>query len=293
MKNISYFLMLFTAALLVSMPAAAQNKGLLWQISGKNIKHPTYLYGTIHLFDTSLYKVPAPVMAKLSQVKKVYFELPFSDGTLAEQRKYAIVADSTQQINKLMDTASLAKFNAAIKGHPATKALGAAIYRFKPIFITPMLLTNSKTVTIDMEMFKQASKQKIAVGGLETVAEQMKAIEAIPMAKQVQMMETFLKEYKGADSTIKKITEAYVKQDVDNLLEAMGEGEPVDASFNKTVLVSRNIIMANRINKAVGGQSTMFAVGAGHLGGADGLIALLRKKGYTLKAIPFKFTKAN
>jgi len=293
MKQTSIIFILLIAALLGSLPVAAQNKGLLWQIGGKNIKHPTYLYGTIHLFDTSLYKVPAPLMAKLSQVKKVYFELAFNEGTLAEQRKHATVADSTQQINKLMSPASLAKFNAAIKNHPATKALGPAIYRFKPIFISPMLLTNGKTVTIDMEMFNLASKRKIAVGGLETVAEQMKAVDAIPMAKQVKMMETFLKDYKGADPTIKKITEAYVKQDVDHLLEAMGDGEAVDANFNKTVLVNRNIIMANRIDKAAGGQSTMFAVGAGHLGGTDGLISLLRKKGYKLNAIPFKFAKAD
>lgn len=293
MKTTAYVLMILIAVMFGLEPGMAQTKGLLWQISGKNIKQPTYLYGTIHMFDTSMYKVPSIVMSKLSTVKKVYFELAFNEGTLAEQRQHAMVADSTQQIDKLMDAASLAKFNDAIKDHPATKKLGPLIYRFKPIFITPMLLTNGKTVTIDMEMFKQASKQKIAVGGLETVAEQMKAIDAMPMDKQVKIMEVFLKQYKGPGPAIRKITEAYVKQDVDHLTEAMGEGGPVDANFNKVVLVNRNRIMASRISKAVGGESMMFAVGAGHLGGDNGLIALLLKKGYTLTPISFKFAKAD
>jgi uncharacterized protein len=75
------FLMIF---MLLAVEADAQNKGLLWQISGKNIRQPTYLYGTIHLFDTSLYKIPQPVTAKLAQVKKVYFELDLGKMNPAE-----------------------------------------------------------------------------------------------------------------------------------------------------------------------------------------------------------------
>ncbi|MDT3405156.1 TraB/GumN family protein [Mucilaginibacter terrae] len=46
------------------------------------------------------------------------------------------------------------------------------------------------------------------------------------------------------------------------------------------------------MEKLIGKKSTMVAVGAGHLGGAKGLIALLKAKGYQLKNIPFSFVKA-
>ncbi len=292
MKKIAYILLLISISTSGILSAKAKEKGLLWQISGKRIKNPTYLFGTIHLFDTSLYKLPQKVMERLGQVKKVYFELEFSDKTLAEQRRYAMVTDTMQQINKLMHPGALAKFNTAIKDHPATKKLGKAIYKFKPIFITPMLLTNGKTVTVDMEMYKLASASGVAVGGLETVAEQMKAIDAVPMTKQVKMMEAFLEDYRGPDPIIKKMTEAYVKQDVDRLLASLSDDGSADANLDKNVIVGRNIKMAERIDKIAGGQSTMFAVGAGHLGGPQGLIELLRKKGYVLKAVPITFTAA-
>jgi uncharacterized protein YbaP (TraB family) len=51
--------------------------------------------------------------------------------------------------------------------------------------------------------------------------------------------------------------------------------------------------MANRIDGLVGKTSTMIAVGAGHLGGPKGLIALLKQKGYQIKNLPFTFTKAH
>ena len=68
---------------------------------------------------------------------------------------------------------------------------------------------------------------------------------------------------------------------------------PLDAGFNEALLTKRNIVMANRIDTLVGKTSTMIAVGAGHLGGPQGMIALLKKKGYQLKQVPFTFEKAN
>lgn len=274
-------------------PVKAQTKGLLWQITGKGIKQPTYLYGTIHLFDTTLYQLPQPVMAKLAQTKQVYFELDFGKLNPMEMMGFAMVKDSTQQLDKLLDAASLAKLKEIAKTSPMMQMMGPAMYRLKPIFLTTLLLNNGKAVTIDMEMYQRARQLKDSVGGLETVAEQMQAIEAISVADQAKMMQEYLKSYTGADETIKKLTEIYVKQDVEHLLEQMNDNTPLDADFNEALLIKRNIVMANRIDSLVGKTSTMIAVGAGHLGGKSGLIALLKKKGYQLKSVPFTFTKSH
>jgi uncharacterized protein YbaP (TraB family) len=283
----SCFLLLTTTLL------QAQTKGLLWQITSKGIKQPTYLYGTIHLFDTSLYRIPQPVMAKLAQTKQVYFELDFGKLNPMEMMGYAMVKDSSQYLDKLLDTASLSKLKGLVKTSPMMQMMGPALYRLKPIFLTSILLNNGKAVTIDMEMYKQAKELKDSVGGLETVAEQMQALDAISLASQAKMMQDYLKTYTSADATIKKLTEIYVKQDIDHLLEQMNDDAPLDAAFNEALLIKRNVVMANRIDGLVGKTSTMIAVGAGHLGGPKGLIALLKQKGYQIKNLPFTFTKAH
>lgn len=271
----------------------AQTKGLLWQITGKGIKQPTYLYGTIHLFDTSLYRLPQPVMAKLAQTKQVYFELDFGKLNPMEMMGYAMVKDSSQYLDKLLDTASLSKLKRLVKTSPMMQMLGPALYRLKPIFLTSILLNNGKAVTIDMEMYKQAKELKDSVGGLETVAEQMQALDAISLASQAKMMQDYLKTYTSADATIKKLTEIYVQQDTEHLLEKMNDDAPLDAAFNEALLIKRNVVMANRIDSLVGKTSTMIAVGAGHLGGPKGLIALLKQKGYQVKNVPFAFSKTH
>ncbi|MFD1258841.1 TraB/GumN family protein [Mucilaginibacter terrae] len=271
----------------------AQTKGLLWQISGKGIQQPTYLYGTVHLFDTSLYRIPQPVIDKLAQTKQVYFELDFGKLNPMEMLGYAMVKDSTQYLDKLLDSSSLRKLKELVKTSPMMQMMGPALYRLKPLFLTSLLLNNGKAVTIDMEMYKQAKELKDSVGGLETVAEQMQALNAISITSQAKMMQDYLKTYTSADATIKKLTEIYVKQDIEHLLEQMNDDAPLDAAFNEALLIKRNVVMANRIDSLVGKTSTMIAVGAGHLGGPKGLIALLKQKGYQIKNVPFTFTKAH
>lgn len=284
---------LLSLVLVTVQTTLAQTKGLLWQITGKNIKEPTYLYGTIHLYDTSMYQLPKPVLNKLSQTKQVYFELDFGKINPMDMMKYALVKDSTERLDKMLDAASLQKFREIAKSSYMLQMMGENMYRLKPIFLTTMLLNNGKSVAIDMEMYNRAKELKDSVGGIETVEEQMAAINALPAASQVRMVKEMLKTYTTADDAIKKLTSIYVKQEINSLLSEMNDGAPMDAAFNEALLNKRNIVMANRIDLLVGKTSTMIAVGAGHLGGPQGVIALLKRKGYQFKNVPFVFTKAH
>jgi len=293
MKKIFTICLGFVCLMLITAQTTlAQTKGLLWQITGKNIKQPTFLYGTIHLYDTSMYKLPEPVLAKLAQTKQVYFELDFGKINPMDMMKFALVKDSTERLDKLLDAASLQKFRDIAKSSAMLQMMGENMYRLKPIFLTTMLLNNGKSVAIDMEMYNRAKQLKDSVGGIETVEEQMAAINALPAASQAQMVKEMLKTYTTADEAIKKLTGIYVKQEINTLLSELNDGAPMDAAFNETLLDKRNVIMANRIDTLVGKTSTMIAVGAGHLGGPKGLIALLQKKGYQFKNVPFTFVKA-
>jgi uncharacterized protein YbaP (TraB family) len=49
--------------------------------------------------------------------------------------------------------------------------------------------------------------------------------------------------------------------------------------------------MAKRIDSIIQLQPTFNAIGAGHLPGKEGVVNLLRERGYTLKPVKFKFRK--
>ena len=57
------------------------------------------------------------------------------------------------------------------------------------------------------------------------------------------------------------------------------------ATAQKALITDRNKNMADRIDLLMKKQSIFIAVGAAHLGGEEGLVNLLKRKGYTLKEI--------
>lgn len=280
----SLFLLFVTA-----FNALAQNKGLLWQITGKNVKQPAYLFGTIHIYDTTRYRLPKAVFEKLGKVKQVYFELDFDQINYGEMMKGMIIADSNLYLNKLLDTASLTKFKSVIKSSPYAQMMGSMIYHIKPLLLSAVIMNTGKQTELDLELNKKAKTLHISTGGIETLAEQLAVINDIPIPQQADMLKKSLDEMASAQTMMDKMMNAYVKQDVDHLLQEMSGDTPIDPNFNKVFLTDRNHIMADRVVKLLAAKSTMIAVGAGHLGGKDGLIALLREKGYVLKAVPFSF----
>jgi hypothetical protein len=77
----------------------------------------------------------------------------------------------------------------------------------------------------------------------------------------------------------------YKAQDVEGLLKVMDESEWDFNGYEDILLANRNAAWVPIMEKAMQGKPTFFAVGAGHLGGAKGVLSLLKKKGYTVKAV--------
>ena len=274
--------------------SAQQKKGLLWEISGNGMKQPAYLFGTVHLYDTSLYQLPQPPFALLDKVKKVYFELDFGHIDPQEMMAAIFIEDSTQRIDKLLDPVSLAKLNEIIATSSTLKMFGDKVYSVKPFILLPLLMGNDgKTPSVDMELYKAALSKNDSVGGLETVKEQMAAIDAISTPVQIDMLRKSLAKGLSGQEMLNRLTNVYVKQDIESMLTDLNDDMPVDASFNEKLLIERNIVMADRIDILLHKESPLIAVGGGHLGAATGLIALLQKKGYKLKNIPFTIQKAH
>jgi uncharacterized protein YbaP (TraB family) len=76
----------------------------------------------------------------------------------------------------------------------------------------------------------------------------------------------------------------YKSQDLDALYQLMVES-PEMMDSQELLLDRRNRNWIPIMEPAMKKASTFFAVGAGHLGGSQGVLELLRKQGYKVKAI--------
>jgi len=89
-----------------------------------------------------------------------------------------------------------------------------------------------------------------------------------------------------------QLVRTYLAGDADDLLRFMYKDidpqDPFDRRFVQRLLVERNRRMAERIAARLRAQpetSCFFAIGAGHLGGKDGILKLLEKAGFRLRRV--------
>ena len=134
----------------------------------------------------------------------------------------------------------------------------------------------------EMEFNKMAKKQHKKTMGLETIDFQLSLFEKLPMSTQVGMLK---EDYQNNMSNYDTLLALYLKEDLEGLGAMMLEETAQYPEFNELLLLARNRSWIAPMSDQMQKESTFFAVGAGHLGGPEGVVALLKAQGYTLTPI--------
>jgi uncharacterized protein len=115
--------------------------------------------------------------------------------------------------------------------------------------------------------------------GIETIAEQLHAVDLIPLKEQAHMLleETVKPDSGGMD--MNDLLDVYKSGNLDSLYSMYRKGE-LSNEFNKALITDRNHRMADRIDSIAHTKSIFVAIGALHLPGPEGVLNLLRGKGY-------------
>jgi len=301
--RISLFLFLTATTFLFAQNAAVVNKqsfaptaeenALLWEISGNNLNAPSYLFGTIHMIGKEDFFLTKGTKEAIEKTQEVTFEINMEDMTdLTSQFSLlmeAFMADG-MTLKDLLDTADYH----LVQAHFNKIGLPLFLFeRMKPMFLTvladldmsPEAMSSGEIVSYEMKIMNIAKSENKEIGGLETAEYQMSMFDSIPYKAQAEMLVESIKSSANGDEEFEKMVELYKKQDLHGLYEMIeGEDEGI-SQYEELLLVNRNKnwipVMARMMKK----QPTFFAVGAGHLGGEKGVIALLRKEGYSVKPV--------
>lgn len=272
-------------------PTAAENS-LLWKISGKNVKQPSYLFGTIHLIGKEDFILTDLTKSSFAKAERVTFEIDMEDMTdisvlMPVMMKSFMSDGSTLRTLLSEEDYTLVKTHFEKMGLPMMM-----LDRIKPMFLSAMgegdlnalQGEDGGSVSYEMELMKMAQDQKKEIEGLETMAFQMSMFDSIPYAAQAEMLVESIKGGDGQNTEMEKLVELYKQQDLNGLQKMMEQSDEVE-QFNDLLLVQRNKNWIPIMAKQMVERPTFFAVGAGHLGGEQGVIALLRAEGYTVEAL--------
>jgi uncharacterized protein len=283
--------LLFTAfcsfLLLTNISAQApKEKALLWKITGKQLKSPSYLYGTYHLLCPDDLKLSDKVKDAVKASSKVYLELDFDDPEMMQKMQANMIMEGDASINNLLPDST---FQKASKSFLTTTGISLEMLsKMKPILLSVMLypsLMKCELASPEQLFSTMAAEQNKSVEGLETVEEQMKVMDQIPYAEQAQMLVDYLLEPEKFSKETLDILKLYKEGDLAALEKSMNDPNQSYSKYLEGMLLQRNRNWIPIIIKQSTENPIFIAVGAGHLAGEEGIISLLRKQGYTVSPL--------
>jgi len=279
----SFFLFLFLCAG-ISVHAQKENS-LLWEISGNGLSKPSYVFGTIHMICKEDFFMPDVVKQKFESSQHVFLEMDMDDPKMQGKMMKLAMLPAGENLKKLFgnDYPMVDSFFKAKAG------MGLAVFnQFKPMMVMSMLylkmLPCTQTESYETTFMAMAKQQQKDLKGLETIEDQMQVFDNIPDSVEAANILKMIKDFDAQVKQFADMVAVYKEQNIQKLYASVSSS-PDLMEAQDDLLKKRNSNWIPVMEQYMKEGQSFFAVGAAHLGGDIGLIALLKKAGYKVKAI--------
>lgn len=276
----------FVALVLSTCSLIAQEESsLLWKVEGNGIQ-PSYVFGTFHLIPQDDFVFKDKVEKAIKDTEVTVLELDMDDPqTMTNMQELAMLEDD-QKLSAYMNEKEYEIIDTYLKekmGFGMTD-----VNSFKPFAISSMItisMMGKETISYEAEIIKRTKADQKEILGLETPAFQMGVFDVQPYDEQIDQVIEYLADVEKVENMFDTMIAKYKKEDIHGLYNSMNETFEMDSALQKALLDDRNINWIGQIGEVSKDQKVFYGVGAGHLGGDQGLINLLRKAGYTVTPI--------
>ena len=279
----------------VTATPVAQKKCLLWKaISGNNI---VYLLGSIHLGSKNMYPLPKVIEFAYSRAKTLVVEVDIDNldqsaamGFITAKGMYQGDDNLWKHVSK--ETADKIKKYVAKYTTPNSTPIADSLGMFKPwvasveLAMLPMQKAGmDASLGIDKYFLDRAhaAKPPKKIEQVETADFQLKLLSSLPDSLADEFLNFTIGEAdtsKDQDSQIEKL---WINGDAEELDKVISETPKDLEGIQRAMREDRNPHMTDVAEKYLkGGGPCFFVVGAAHLIGKEGVIALLKKRGYTV-----------
>lgn len=262
-----------------------QEKGLFYEITGNGLESPSYLFGTIHIICEDDFYLGQNVQDKVIEAQKLVLEIDLDDPNMMQVVFANINNPSGEQITDYLDED---QFKATQQFLLENAAVDIGMMKsMRPFMLLSMLypkMLECETKAYELELMKIAKENEMPVLGLESIEDQLLVFESIPLDEQYKNLYDYVSDFEKGRKEFKKLIETYSSKDIDRMVEMVSES-PEYKNYQDIMLDNRNSNWISPMKSMMAEGKMFFAVGAGHLGGTKGLLNLLRKEGYNIKAI--------
>lgn len=256
---------------------------LLWMISGNGLKKPSYLYGTMHVLCADDAALSDSLKHAIKISDQIYFELDMDNmGEMLGAMKYLRMNDG-KKLSELLTQEEYAKVEAYFKNNSVPLPL-TMMNRFKPYFISSLIgeqmMSCSQKNGMEELIMRESRKYSKEIKGLETTEFQASIFDSIPYEKQAKDLVNYIDSIDSYKQVTMEMVEVYRQQNLERMDSLMHKSDPGMDEYMDILLYGRNRHWVEQMPAIMKDHCILFAVGAGHLPGEQGVINLLRKSGY-------------
>lgn len=257
---------------------------VLWEISGNGLKESSFVLGTFHMMCEKDFQIKPKVLDALQKVEKVVFEVDYSNpAEIGEMQKMMF---SERKLSEQLSVEDAKELNEILKAYGTTleavdRYSVQALYSILGMKVIPCSQEDIRMY--EMELLKIALKEGMAVGGLEKVVDQMAFLEKSYNLKEAIRQ---LKLGQVYEELSREMVKAYIDEDLVELDKLLKDVRFMSVDQERWMLTERNIQWVEEdMPEMMSAGSVLFGVGSGHLMGDNGVVALLRERGYTVNPI--------
>ena len=287
-------LFLILSIALIALTSQAQ---LLWKVSGNGLGRPSYIMGTYHFAPGSMIDQIAGMEQAIAGCDVVVGELEkesMVSPDLQALAAQAMMAPADSTLDKLFtpdDYKIIEKVFDKYFGNMGVKlnqmnslkpmAISTQMQAMQAIKYFPNLDLNS---LIDVAVQTRANEAGRPSLALESAEEQIDLLFNTPLAEQAESLLDACKKDDLFTLQSSALVEAYLAQDLDKIESIMTDPElGGDDESMDDLLYNRNRKWVEKLVKMIPERACLVCVGAGHLPGNQGLLQLLRDRGYTVE----------
>jgi uncharacterized protein YbaP (TraB family) len=252
-----------------------------------------YLVGSVHLLSKDYYPLSPALDAAFNDSDLLVEEVDIGEMITAENQLQMLMTGTLpadQSLDRVLSPATLGAVNKRLE------ALGIPIEplkRLKPWFLSLMLLGLEwqkagfdPDLGLDKHFYDLARSGAKTVQGLETVAFQVSFFDGMTMEEQDRLLAETLKELDTEQTAMTALADAWKAGDAPRVERLVLQDLRSEPRVYQRMLVDRNRDWLPKLEALFARPRRAFVVvGAAHLIGPDGLLAMLRARGYTVEQL--------
>ena len=269
---------------------APYSEGRLWRIAKSGVPD-SFVLGTIHVEDPRVATIPDSVAQILPRVKLLAMEI--APAEVADDRLGDLeLLDAGGRLEPLIGTRAFAQVRADLTANGTPEETVARLKPWAAMMKLKWGRPRSDVRTLDENLLAAARERRLRFVSLESIDEQIAAFDSIPMASQVALLRNAVEQRAAIEAMTEPTIAAWQRGDLAELARLPERYTrqfpgmtPHYAELTRHIIVGRTVVIHHRLFMPMRAGGVLVAVGALHLYGSEGLLALLAGDGYRVTRV--------